>query len=77
MIADYLTKPTQGSLFKKQRDIIMGNAPLTMEEHVGRNENSIDEECETVGNQKTRKTTSMQMSDFIEEESKGSGRKGR
>ena len=55
MIAGYLTKPTQGSLFRKQRDVIMGITPLTMEEHVGTNENSIDEECETVANQKPGK----------------------
>ena len=34
MIADYLTKPTQGTLFKKLRDILMGIAPFPMEEHV-------------------------------------------
>ena len=31
MIADYLTKPLQGKLFKYLRDIIMGLAPFPME----------------------------------------------
>ena len=35
MIADYFTKPLQGLLFTKIRDIIMGNAPFPMEERVG------------------------------------------
>ena len=34
MIADYFTKPLQGKLFKKIRDIIMGLAPFPMEERV-------------------------------------------
>jgi hypothetical protein len=34
MIADYYTKPLQGSLFKKLRDIIMGLSPFLMEERV-------------------------------------------
>ena len=35
MIADYYTKPLQGSLFKKMRDILMGLAPFPEEERVG------------------------------------------
>jgi len=35
MIADYFTKPLQGSLFKKMRDILMGLAPFPEEERVG------------------------------------------
>ena len=35
MIADYYTKPLQGSLFKKMRDILMGLAPFPDEERVG------------------------------------------
>ena len=34
MIADYYTKPLQGSLFKKMRDILMGLAPFPDEERV-------------------------------------------
>ena len=55
MIAGYLTKPTQESPFRKQRDVIMGITPLTMKEYVGAKKNSIDEECETVANQKPGK----------------------
>ena len=61
MIADYLTKPTQGSLLRKQRGLIMGITSITIEEHVGINENSIDEECKkgvknrTAANQKSGK----------------------
>ena len=35
MIADYYTKPLQGSLFKKMKDILMGLAPFSDEERVG------------------------------------------
>ena len=49
MIADFLTKPLQGKLFKYLRDIIMGLSPFPMEERVGLYENSnkksIVEEC--------------------------------
>ena len=45
MMADYLSKPTQGAVFRKQRDITMGDALLIMEDHVEINGNSIDEEC--------------------------------
>ena len=49
VIADFLTKPLQGKLFKYLRDIIMGLAPFPMEERVGLYENSrnesIVEEC--------------------------------
>ena len=34
MIADYLTKPLQGSLFQKIRDIIMGVISFPIEERV-------------------------------------------
>ena len=36
MIADFLTKPLQGSLFKRMRSIIMGYAPFPTEERVGK-----------------------------------------
>ena len=35
MIADYFTKPLQGSLFKKLRNIIMGATEFPAEERVG------------------------------------------
>ena len=35
MIADFLTKPLQGKLFKYLRNIIMGLSPFPMEERVG------------------------------------------
>ena len=35
MIAGYYTKPLQGSLFKKMRDILMGLAPFPAEECLG------------------------------------------
>ena len=38
MIADFYTKPLQGSLFEKMRDIIMGLAPFPDEERVGEDE---------------------------------------
>mgnify|MGYP005684874213 CR=1 FL=1 len=34
MIADYYTKPLQGSLFKKMRNVLMGLAPFPDEERV-------------------------------------------
>ena len=34
MIADYYTKPLQGSLFKKMRDILMGLAQFSDKERV-------------------------------------------
>ena len=37
-VADYYTKPLQGSLFKKMRDIVMGLTPFPDEERVGLNE---------------------------------------
>ena len=39
MIADFFTKPLQGKLFKKIRDIIMGLAPFPMEERVEKRDN--------------------------------------
>ena len=39
MIADFYTKPLQGSLFKKMRDIVMGLAPFPDEERVEIEEN--------------------------------------
>ena len=38
MIADYYTKPLQGSLFRKMRDILMGLTPFPDEERVGLSE---------------------------------------
>ena len=38
MVADYYTKPLQGSLFKKMRDIVMGLTPFPDDERVGLNE---------------------------------------
>ena len=38
MIADFHTKPLQGSLFRKMRDILMGIAPFPEEERVGARE---------------------------------------
>ena len=38
MIADYYTKPLQGSLFRKTRDILMDITPFPDEERVGLNE---------------------------------------
>ena len=35
MIADYFTKPIQGSLFRKMEDIIMGLVEFLDEERVG------------------------------------------
>lgn len=34
MIADYFTKPLQGSLFKKMRAIVMGSSSPILEERV-------------------------------------------
>ena len=39
MIADYYTKPLQGSLFRKMRDILMGITPFPDEERFGLNKN--------------------------------------
>ena len=36
MIADFLTKPLQESLFRRIRNIIMGYAPFPTEECVGK-----------------------------------------
>ena len=61
MVADFFTKPLQGSHFKRLRDIIMGLTPITMEERVGETRDSavnlthvssvksIGEECEESG----------------------------
>ena len=41
MVADFFTKPLQGSLFKKFKDVIMGHKPMSslyrtvQKEHVG------------------------------------------
>ena len=35
MIADFLTEPLQGSLFRRMRDIIMGHTSFPTEERVG------------------------------------------
>ena len=35
MLAGFLTKPLQGSLFRRMRDIIIGITPFPSEEHVG------------------------------------------
>ena len=40
MIADFFTKPLQGSLFKKMRGIIMGTEKLPVEERVEISENN-------------------------------------
>jgi hypothetical protein len=49
MVADFFTKPLQGSLFKKFRDVIMGHkhmdtlallAPMPLEERVGKTRQS-------------------------------------
>ena len=37
MIADYYTKPLQGALFRKMRNIVMGLAPFPAEERVDSN----------------------------------------
>lgn len=41
MIADYYTKPSQGSLFKKMRDILLGITPFPTEERFKLNEKTI------------------------------------
>ena len=47
MIADFLTKPTQGTLFTNQRDVIMGQTPFPMKEHV-EGQKSMKECCQKV-----------------------------
>ena len=48
MIADYFTKPLQGSLFRKMRDIIMGVTSFPVEERVEiSDEKSTKKQCET------------------------------
>ena len=48
MIADYFTKPLQGSLFRKMRDIIMGVTSFPVEERVEiRDEKSTEKKYET------------------------------
>ena len=37
IIADFLTKPQQGSLFRRIRSNIMGHTPFPTEERVGKN----------------------------------------
>ena len=39
MIADHFTKPLQGLLFRKMRDIIMGLTTFPEEERVGNKQN--------------------------------------
>ena len=36
IIADFLTKPLQGSLFKRMKSIIIGHASFPTEERVGK-----------------------------------------
>jgi hypothetical protein len=38
MIADFFTKPLQGALFRKMRDVIMGLSSFMIEERVGNND---------------------------------------
>ena len=48
MIADYFTKPLQGLLFRKMRNIIMGVILFSVEERVEiKNEKSTGKKCET------------------------------
>ena len=48
MIADYFTKPLQGSLFQKMRDVIMRITSFPVEERVEiRDEKSTEKQCET------------------------------
>ena len=57
MIADYYTKPLQGALFKKMRDIVMGLAPFPVEERVGSRKNELSiaaEKCDSTKNTSTR-----------------------
>ena len=54
MITDYYTKPLQGSLFKKMRDILMGLTPFPDEERVKLGEQVSTEELKE--NRNSRKT---------------------
>ena len=49
MITDYYTKPLQGSLFRKMRDILMGHAPFPDEERVRLND-KVSKNIEASGN---------------------------
>ena len=53
MIPEILTKPIQGTLFKKFRDIIMRVTTFTIEEHVGNRKLPIAKECKNIA--KSRK----------------------
>ena len=52
MVADFLTKPVQGTLFKTFRDIIMGIKPFPMEERVEKVRISIGKDDDKRGYQK-------------------------
>ena len=61
MLADFYTKPLQGTLFKKFRDAIMGHGPLPTEERVGISSESTQRDDVTnrvaVSNSSTRRST--------------------
>lgn len=53
MIADFLTKPLQGMVFKRMRDIIMGVTPFPVEERVGEYTNNTDKKLIATKNTET------------------------
>ncbi|KAG7363058.1 hypothetical protein IV203_026418 [Nitzschia inconspicua] len=78
MLADFFTKPLQGALFRKFRDVILGHKPLSSlsvpvtslrEERVGRD----DDETQTL----MRTGTLMENAENAEKHSEAVGRTGK
>ena len=57
MIADFYTKPLQGALFRKMRDIVMGLNPFPEEERVEINENRANISTENMRQKLVNKAT--------------------
>ena len=63
MIADYFTKPLQGSLFRKMRDIIMGVTSFPVEERVEiRDEKSTEKKVRQTSSDKRKFFVTMVIS---------------
>ena len=64
MIADFFTKPLQGSLFKKLRNYIMGSTSLPIEERVELRENQ-NEKRDTIDKKVKETKEKRSYSDIV------------
>ena len=70
MVADFLTKPLQGALFRRMMDIIMGHTCFTTEERVDSSRKMTKMSVGTVGTKIDVRTKKLPYAEFLKKRRK-------